>query len=66
MIKLKSKDQVISMLIDLLSDNDNLHDMSVEGWINALKWVLSIDDTVDDTEETYINLNGADNAKTNS
>tara|TARA_R100000353_G_C6479436_1_gene188717 strand:+ start:150 stop:350 length:201 start_codon:yes stop_codon:yes gene_type:complete len=66
MIKLKSKDQIISMLIDLLSDSDNLHDMSVEGWINALKWVLSIDDTVDDTEETYINLNGADNAKTNS
>tara|TARA_Y100000004_G_C8606303_1_gene282779 strand:- start:190 stop:360 length:171 start_codon:yes stop_codon:yes gene_type:complete len=45
MIKLKSKDQIISMLIDLLSDSDNLHDMSVEGWINALKWVLSIDGT---------------------
>ena len=66
MIKLKSKDQVISMLVDLLSDNDNIGDMSVEGWINALKWVLSMDNTIDDTEETYINLNGADNAKISS
>ena len=66
MIKLKSKDQVISMLVDLLSDSDNIGDMSVTGWINALKWVLSMDDTIDDTEETYINLNGAENAETNS
>ena len=58
MIKLKSKDRIISMLVDLLSDSDNIGDMSVEGWINALKWVLSMDDT----EE----LSEAHNAETNS
>lgn len=58
MIKLKSKDRIISMLVDLLSDSDNIGDMSVEGWINALKWVLSMDDT-EELSEAY-------NAETNS
>tara|TARA_R100001510_G_C7639700_1_gene197425 strand:- start:1443 stop:1619 length:177 start_codon:yes stop_codon:yes gene_type:complete len=52
MIKLKSKDRIISMLVDLLSDSDNIGDMSVEGWINALKWVLSMDDT-EELSEAY-------------
>tara|TARA_R100000805_G_C3512827_1_gene38255 strand:+ start:100 stop:240 length:141 start_codon:yes stop_codon:yes gene_type:complete len=40
------------MLVDLLSDSDNIGDMSVEGWINALKWVLSMDDT-EELSEAY-------------
>ena len=45
MIKLKSKDQIISMLVDLLSDSNNIGNKFVEGYINGLKWTLSINDT---------------------
>lgn len=50
MIKLKSKDQIISMLVDLLSDSDNIGNKFVEGYINGLKWVLSIDGTEEEID----------------
>ena len=51
-MKVKSKDEIITYLIERLSleVNDNLKYRAIEqGWIEALKWVLSIDEDDDST-----------------
>ena len=44
-MKLKNKDQIITCLIDMLSQNDERRSSSYlthKGWIEALKWVLGL------------------------
>ena len=44
-MKVKTKDEIITCLIDMLSleINDNLKYRAIEqGWIEALKWVLGL------------------------
>jgi secreted Zn-dependent insulinase-like peptidase len=44
-MKLKNKDQIITCLIDMLSQNDersSSHYLTHKGWIEALKWVLGL------------------------
>jgi len=44
-MKLKNKDQIITCLIDMLSENDERRSSSYlthKGWIEALKWVLGL------------------------
>ena len=44
-MKLKTKDEIITCLIEMLSleVNDNLKYRAIEqGWIEALKWVLGL------------------------
>ena len=44
-MKLKTKDEIITCLIDILSNNVSEYDKGYlvdKGWIEALKWVLGL------------------------
>ena len=44
-MKLRTKDEIITCLIDSLSQNDepsSSHYLTHKGWIEALKWVLGL------------------------
>tara|TARA_R110002020_G_scaffold100629_5_gene237755 strand:+ start:1251 stop:1430 length:180 start_codon:yes stop_codon:yes gene_type:complete len=44
-MKVKSKDEIITCLIDMLSQNDERRSSSYltyKGWIESLKWVLGL------------------------
>ena len=46
-MKLRTKDEIITCLIDMLSQNDersSSHYLTHKGWIEALKWVLGLND----------------------
>tara|TARA_R100001377_G_scaffold80770_2_gene59882 strand:+ start:424 stop:609 length:186 start_codon:yes stop_codon:yes gene_type:complete len=44
-MKLRTKDEIITCLIQELSVDLSKEDYIHEGWIEALKWVLTLDDT---------------------
>ena len=53
-MKLKNKDQIITCLIDMLSQNDERRSSSYlthKGWIEALKWVLGL---TEEEQEVFI------------
>ncbi len=44
-MKLKTKDEIITCLVDILSNNVSEYDKGYlidKGWIEALKWVLGL------------------------
>jgi|TARA_R110000823_G_scaffold120861_2_gene245695 hypothetical protein len=43
-MKLRTKDEIITCLIKSLSVDLSEEDYIHEGWIEALKWVLTLDD----------------------